>query len=170
MATSPHYQRLPSVEVDEANNAGASHEQEAVQVPSAPVVEVVDSVPLHSANESPEDASPPAYGATVGEASSSRAAPTVTSGAPPSYTTSSSIPSRAEDAKLPTYEDYEKLHENDEEFDTNLPEPYIMPADYSTAREGVPAVTVVEGRSCSSYSVDFAFETRNGKIVYVLLA
>eukprot|EP01134_Creolimax_fragrantissima_P008084 CFRG8084T1 len=65
---------------------------------------------------------------------------------PPVYSKSAEgvvSPSEIE-KNLPTYEDYEKDHENDDDFDTNLPEPYTMPIEYSL-REGGPTITVYDG-------------------------
>ena len=149
MAANTHYQRLPSVEADDAAaGSSSSHHhhgaETVITAPAAPVVEVMDAVPLHTAGEAGEHSAsshPPSYAASAAPRGDD-----ITAAAPPSYTASSSIMTEDADAKLPTYEEYEKLHENDDEFDTNLPEPYIMPAEFSTApREGVPTVTVVEG-------------------------
>jgi hypothetical protein len=144
--SAPHYQRLPSVE-DEQVDAYAHH----VSPPNAPVVEVDDVQQVSSAPSYVEEA--PSYdnlAASLPQASSQEIA---LAAAPPSYTSSSSIAPSFDDAKLPTYDDYEKEHENEDTIaDLNLPEPYIMPADYTTVREGVPTVTVVEGMS---YIVSF---------------
>lgn len=93
----------------------------------------------------------PSYSSLADSSIAQDASPEITlAAAPPSYTSSSSIAPSFEDAKLPTYEDYEKEHENDDVIaDLNLPEPYIMPADYTTVREGLPTVTVVEGLCCN---------------------
>lgn len=131
MAGIAQYQRLPSVDNDGAANSQSG--EAPVVAPSAPVVEVIDSDQQHDRLYDIEVRESPLH-KEQGLAA-----------APPSYTSSSSIAPASDDAKLPSYEEYEKEHEHEDEFDTNLPEPYIMPADYATVRDGIPTVTVVEG-------------------------
>ncbi|KNC83816.1 hypothetical protein SARC_03945 [Sphaeroforma arctica JP610] len=63
---------------------------------------------------------------------------------PPVYSKNGVSGTADVEKNLPTYEDYEKAHEHEDEFDTNLPEPYTMPIEYSM-RENGPTVTVYEG-------------------------
>eukprot|EP00124_Ichthyophonus_hoferi_P004630 Ihof_evm2s534 gene=Ihof_evmTU2s534 len=59
---------------------------------------------------------------------------------PPKYAEATPTePVVAESAKLPTYEEYEKEHEHEEEFDTNLPEEYTM-AENGGSRRGIAVV------------------------------
>lgn len=78
--------------------------EEPTETPTETPTENTSSspIPIPSSNETGDDIPPPGYVETLQPSS------------------------EAQPATLPTYEEYEKEHENEEEFDTNLPEEFTI--------------------------------------------